>query len=119
MQRTYKIVEKNRAGEDTGIYVDAIKYRDPDTHSPRVFLETGTTFTVQLDTEKVLDRRFREPKEVDTGREYVVSSDLDVLPGDLTSCIRTGRAADVEKLEAPAPAPKKKAPARRLAKKTK
>ena len=62
MQRTYKIVVTNSAGEDTGVYVDAIKFRDPDTSCSRVYLESGTTFTAELATEKVMDRRFREPK---------------------------------------------------------
>ncbi len=114
---TYRIVEKNSAGEPTGVFVDAIKNRD-DEGSPRVFLEHGTEFTAQIDTVKVMDRRFRDPKEVDTGREYVTGSDLDVQPGCLTACIDTGRAVDVSKI-APPPAPKKKTPAKRLAKKAK
>lgn len=114
MQRTYKVVEKNAAGEETGVYVDAIKSRD-EYGSPRVFLEHGQEFTAQLDTEKIWDRRGKEPVQVDTGREYVTGADIDVLPGDLTALIRTGRAVDVSRIVA-AVLPKKKAGAKKLRK---
>lgn len=80
MEKQYKFVEPVWADRDGG---------------ERVEVETGTTFTAKLAKEVVIDRRGREPKEVETGRTYVEAADIDILPGCLTSCIRTGRAVEL------------------------
>lgn len=69
-----------------------------ETPSNRVLVEKGTAFTAQLAEETVIDRTGVTPREVKTGRLYVASSDIAVLPGCLTSCIRTGRAMTAEQV---------------------
>lgn len=111
MQKTYRVHEVRMIdGEETpvSVWVD-------DLRGQRVEMEHGTTFTAELEKEKVWDRRFRhQPVEVETGRWLVKSADIDVLPGCLDSLIRTGRAVDVEALPKAAPAkPAKKAKKKR------
>ena len=119
MQKTYKIVETKSAGEPIGVYADAVKFRD-DEGCSRVFLEHGTTFTVETDTEKIWDKRGKEPVQIDTGREYVVAGlDIDIHPGCLTSIIRTGRAVDVTRIPAEPKPAKKNTAKRNLARATK
>lgn len=67
-----------------------------DTRGKRVPVKPGTRFVAELAQVTVLDRRWATPKEVATGAYYVVASDIDVAPGCLTSCIRTGRAVPVK-----------------------
>lgn len=55
-------------------------------------VEYGQRFTAEMAEEVTTDHRGVTPKEVKTGRFYVVSSNTDFRPGDLTSIIRTGRA---------------------------
>ena len=66
-----------------------------DLSGKRVQVENGTRFVAELAPEVVVDRRGATPKEVPTGRDYVVSSDVNIHPGCLTSCIRTGRAKKI------------------------
>lgn len=99
MQRTYEVCETNSKGQPVPVYVDGIDgNRRPIDH--------GTRFTAELDTVKVWDKRGKEPVQVDTKQEYVVSSDVNVHPGCLTSMIRTGRARKVA--EQPKPVAAKK-----------
>lgn len=62
----------------------------------RVEVKPGTRFVAEMAPEVVIDRRGVVPVEVPTGAYFVRTSDLDVHPGCLTSCIRTGRAALVK-----------------------
>lgn len=103
LTKTYRVYETNSDGDEIPVYVD-------DLAGERVPLESGTTFTADLDTVKVWDRRGPTPVEVDTGRHHVVASDIDVKPGCLTSLINTGRAVDIDatpKTEKAAPVKKK------------
>lgn len=86
MQQTYRFDEEVFADRATG--------------DERVRVEKGTTFTATLAEAIAIDRRGKEPKEVKTGRQYVTSADVDILPGCLTSCIRTGRAVPVDEPKA-------------------
>lgn len=61
----------------------------------RVVAPKGFIFAAELVDETVLDRRGATPQEVRTGKKLVASSDADILPGCLTSCIRTRRAIPV------------------------
>lgn len=58
----------------------------------RRLVEYGQRFTAEMAEEVTIDRRGATPKEVKTGAYYVVSSNTEFRPGDLTSIIRTGRA---------------------------
>jgi hypothetical protein len=62
----------------------------------RVPVKAGTRFIAELAQDVVIDRRGAEPKEVTTGNYHVVTADIDIHPGCLTSCIRTGRAVPVK-----------------------
>lgn len=61
----------------------------------RCLAPKGFTFTAELADETIIDRHGVAPLEVKTGRKLVASSDADILPGCLTSCIRTKRAIPV------------------------
>ena len=76
-------------GKPRVLYVD-------NTKGERVPVKPGTRFIAELAQEFVVDRRGATPKEVPTGAYCVVASDIDVHPGCLTSCIRTGRAVAVK-----------------------
>ena len=76
-------------GKPRVLFVDDLKGK-------RVPVKPGTRFIAELAQETVFDRRGATPKEVPTGAYYVASSDIDVHPGCLTSCIRTGRAVAVK-----------------------
>lgn len=89
MQKTYRVVETNSKGEPIPVYVD-------DLAGTRKALANGETFTAELDTEKYWDKRGEKPLLVDTKQEFVVSANIDVKPGCLTSLIRTGRAKLIE-----------------------
>lgn len=90
MQRTYEVCETNGKGEPIPVYADRL------SNGERCEVKNGDRFTAELDTEKHWDKRGKEPVQVDTKREFVVSSDIDVHPGCLTSMIRTGRARPVK-----------------------
>lgn len=96
MVTTYEFVPeftKYEDGEPVGkprkLFVD-------DLSGNRVEVKPGTRFNAEMMPDVVIDRRGVEPKEVPTGSYSVASSDIDVHPGCLTSCIRTGRAVLVK-----------------------
>ena len=63
-----------------------------DLRGKRVQVLPGTRFVAEMVPDVVIDRRGVVPREVPTGSYSVASSDIDIHPGCLTSCIRTGRA---------------------------
>lgn len=85
-------------------------YVDDLSGTKRVLAKAGDTFDAELKDEEVLDRHRQSPEWVKTGRKLVVSSDVDALPGCLTSCIHTGRAVPVGQKAPEPPAPKETAP---------
>lgn len=79
------------------VFVDPIKPENP--ANARILAVKGTVFNTVEKPEIVIDKTGKEPKEVATGRKLVVSSDTNILPGCLTSCIRTGRAKAIPEAE--------------------
>ena len=86
-----------------------------ETPSKRELAEKGLEFMAVLAEEVAVDKTGVQPREVPTGRFYVVSSDVPILPGCLTSCIRTGRAQTPEQIRA---AEKREAAKNKAAKQT-
>jgi hypothetical protein len=85
--------EKYEDGEPVG---KPRKFFADDLQGNRVEVKPGTRFVAELVEDTVIDRRGVTPKEVPIGSFSVVASDIDVHPGCLTSCIRTGRAVLVK-----------------------
>lgn len=79
------------------VFVDPIRPENP--AQGRILATKGTVFNTTEKPEIVIDKTGKEPKEVATGRKVVVSSDTNILPGCLTSCIRTGRAKAIGESE--------------------
>ena len=97
MRAEYEFVAADFFTDDKG-KADLTRPRDlfvDDLKGARVKVENGTRFVAELAPEVVVDRRGVTPKEVPTGGHFVVSSDVNIHPGCLTSCIRTGRAKKI------------------------
>lgn len=85
--------EYDRDGEPVGkprkLFVDTLS-------GERVAVKPGTRFVAELAPVVVIDRRGVAPREVPTGEHCVAASNVDIHPGCLDSCIRTGRAVPVK-----------------------